>query len=112
MRRLLYLTVALALGTAAIVTAVQSQPYYGGPMMGQYGPEYGSGGPGGPGNRNDRRGYGYGMMGPHGGLGYGMMMDRGWGNRRGDERRWGNHPMCWTDTDSNRGYGYYAPCRN
>ena len=37
-------------------------------------------------------------------MGYGPADERGRGYR-------GNR-MCWKETDSTRGYGYYAPCSN
>lgn len=81
-----------------------AQPYGPG-MMGGYGPGNGYG-PGyimGP-------GYGHGWMmgggyGP-GMMGYGSVYERGYGpgpRYRGDQ-------LCWKETDSARGYGYYQPC--
>ena len=90
-------TLAVAVVAAASV-AVKAQTYGPGYMMG--------------------RGYGYGhgyMMGPGYGGGYGMGPGNGYdrdgdrGYRRGRGYRGRN--MCWHETDSDRGYGYYEPCR-
>ena len=111
MRKFLIVTAALAgvlAATAAIGTAAKAQPYYGPGMMGGYGPG----------------GYGYGMMGPGYGGGYGpgygqrgdygpgYMMGPGYGDgryQRGNGYR--GERMCWHETDSDKGTGYYAPCR-
>ena len=91
MRRFLIVTAAFAgvlAATAAMGTAAKAQPYYGPGMMGGYGPGYG---------RRDGYGPGY-MIGP----GYGQ---RGYGNRYRGKR------LCWNETDSDKGTGYYAPCK-
>ena len=108
MRKFLMTTAALAaLGAAAVTlgSAAQAQPYYGPGMMGG--------------------GYGYGMMGSGYGPGYGhrdgygpgTMMGPGYGYDDG-QRAYGRGPgyrgkrMCWNETDSDKGTGYYAPCEN
>jgi len=106
MRRFLIVTAAFAgvlAATAAMGTAAKAQPYYGPGMMGGgygggYGPGYGMMGGYGPGyGRRDGYGPGY-MIGP----GYGQ---RGYGNRYRGKR------LCWNETDSDKGTGYYAPCK-
>lgn len=95
MRKTLFAALAAIAVVAGIGVVAHAQPYYGPGwmhggygMMGDYGPGW-------------HRGYGYGMMGgPYGDE------DRGYGRGpgyRGDR-------LCWKDTDSARGYGYYAPC--
>jgi len=98
MRKTLLAAVAALAVAAAIGVVAHAQPYYGPGWM--------------------HGGYGYGMMGGygpgwmHGGYGYGMMGgpssdgDRGYG--RGPRYR--GERLCWKETDSSRGYGYYAPC--
>ncbi len=107
MRRFLVVTAALAgvlAATAVIGTAAKAQPYYGPGMMG--------GGYGG--------GYGYGMMGGGDGPGYGHMGDYGPGymmgpgngdGPRGYGDRYRGKRLCWNETDSDKGTGYYAPCK-
>jgi hypothetical protein len=106
MRKFLLLTTLAAAGVIAAGITVQAQTYGPG-MMGndQY--------------NGSHRGSGYGMMDDSGnapgsttgsGYGPGMMGDGSvdGGDRRGQDSR-GNRP-CWKETDSERGYGYHAPC--
>ncbi len=95
-----WLVTAMAL--AAVVAAgvaVKAQTYGPGYMMG---PGYGHGYMMGSGDRGYGPGY---MMGP----GYGYDRDNDRGYRRGRASR--GQRMCWHETDSDRGYGYYEPCR-
>jgi hypothetical protein len=100
MRKYLLLSVLSVTAFIAASVAVNAQAYGPGYMMG---PGYGGG-----------YGPGY-MMGPGygGGYGRGYMMGRGYGYDRGYQRGPGyrGQRLCWTETDSSRGYGYYAPCR-
>ena len=102
--RKIILVVALtsAVTAAGFTLAAQAQPY------GGYGPGYGMMGGYGPGWMHG--GYGPGFM--HGGYGYGMMGAYGDNDDRGYRRGPGyrGERRCWKDTDSSRGYGYYAPC--
>jgi hypothetical protein len=107
MRNFLLLTTLAAAGVIAAGVTVQAQTY----------------GPGMMGNDRDNgtnRDSGYGMMGGKGnatgsttGSGYGPgMMGYGAdndGDRHGQGYR-GDRP-CSNQTDSERGYGYHAPCR-
>lgn len=94
---------AAVVAMAAVQSGVKAQTYGPG-MMGGYG--YGQ-------NYMMAPGYDYGpgyMMGP--GYGPGMMYGYGSDNRdyrRGPRNR--GERMCWTETNSMHGYGYYAPCR-
>lgn len=104
MRKIFVIAAAvLAIGGAAagIHSQAQAQPYGPG-MMGGYGPGYGYG-----------RGY---MMGPGYGPGYmmgpGMMYGYGADEDRAYRRGYRGERLCWKETDSARGYGYYAPCGN
>jgi hypothetical protein len=113
MRKLFFAAVLLAIGAAAmsIESPAQAQPYGPG-MMGGYGGGYGPGYMMGPGYG---RGYGPGYrMGP--GYGYGPgMMDYGYAPDQrgyGPGRRYRGQRLCWKQTDSDHGYGYYAPCGN
>ena len=103
MRKFLTVTVFVVAVLTVTSAASKAQTYGPGYMMG---PGYGSG-----------YGHGY-MMGPGYGSGYrhgpGMMYgydsdndDRG--SRRG--RNYRRQRMCWNETNSSHGYGYYAPCR-
>jgi hypothetical protein len=100
MRKTLLAAFAALAVVAGVSTAAHAQSYNGpGWMHGGYGPGYGMMG-----------GYGPGWM--HGGYGYGMM-----GGRYGDEDRgyrrgrgYRGERLCWKDTDSARGFGYYAQC--
>ncbi|HVZ51434.1 MAG TPA: hypothetical protein VG986_05680 [Pseudolabrys sp.] len=106
MRKLLLVAALAALGLSAVFvsSAAQAQGY--GMMGGYYG--YGPGYMMGPGY-----GHGY-MMGPGYGYGYGPGMNgyayapRGAYGRGGPYR---GDRLCWTSTDHDRGYGYYAPCQ-
>jgi hypothetical protein len=111
MRKFLITTAALAgliAATAVIGTAARAQPYYGG-MMGGYGGGYGPG-----------PGYGYGMMGGYGpgyghmgGYGPGYMMGPGYGygpRGYGYDERYRGRRLCWHETDSDKGTGYYGRC--
>jgi hypothetical protein len=109
MRKFLLLTTLAAAGVVAAGITVQAQTY--GPGMMGNDPGYGS-----------HRGYGQGdgMMGP--GYGSGYMMGPGYGpgmmgygsandsDRQGRDYR--GQRQCWKATDSERGYGYHAPCDN
>lgn len=103
----LVMTVAVV-AVGGVSHSVRAQTYGPGYMMG---PGYGGGyGPGhgdvmGRGGGGGGYGAGY-MMGP--GYGYDSNNDRGY--RRG--RGYRGQRLCWTLTDSDRGYGYYSPCRN
>jgi hypothetical protein len=106
MRNFLLLTTLAAAGVIAAGVTVQAQTY----------------GPGMMGNDRDNgtnRDSGYGMMGGKGnatgsttGSGYGPGM-MGYGSDNGGEKHGrdnrGNRP-CSNQTDSERGYGYHAPC--
>jgi periplasmic protein CpxP/Spy len=103
MRKFLLLTSLAAATVIAAGIAVQAQTYGPG-MMGQdqgysghrgYGGGYGMMG----------GGYGPGYMGGYGMMGYGSA-DAGSG--RGGAYR--GKRLCWQETDSGRGYGYYAAC--
>jgi len=102
----LVMTVVVA-AMAAVSLPVKAQNYGPGYMMG---PGYGGGyGPGHGYMRGPGYGGGYGpgyMMGP----GYGYDRDNDRGYRRGRGNR--SQRLCWTQTDSDRGYGYYSPCRS
>lgn len=100
MRKTLLAALAAIGIVAGIGIAAHAQSYYGpGWMHGGYGPGYGMMGGYGPGWMHG--GYGYGMTGGY----YG---DDNRDYRRGSGRR--GERLCWQDTDSARGYGYYAPC--
>jgi len=104
--RNLHWVAAMAVVGAAAVFLPSSTHAQGYGMMGGYGD-----GPGymmGPGY-----GHGY-MMGDGYGYGPGMM---GYGYAYAPRGGYGRGPayrgerLCWTSTDRDRGYGYYAPCR-
>lgn len=98
MRKVWLVTTLAIAAVAAASIAVKAQTYGPGYMMG---PGYGYG-------------HGY-MMGPGYGAGYGpgYMMGPGYGDDRGYRRGRGyrGRNMCWHETDRDRGYGYYEPCR-
>ncbi len=99
MRKFLLLTTLAAVAVVAAGIAAEAQTY--GPGMMGNDQDYGN-----------HRGYGpgYGRMGGGNGpdmMGYGSADGR---NGRGAGYR-GKH-VCWTETDSSRGYGYYAQCAN
>jgi len=106
MRKFLLLTTLAAAGVIAAGITVQAQTYGPGMMANdQY--------------NGSHRGSGYSMMDGNGstpgsatgsGYGSGMMGDGSvdGGDRRGQDSR-GNLP-CSNQTDSERGYGYHAPC--
>jgi len=105
MRKFLLLTTLAVAAVVAGGIAVQAQTYGPG-MMGN-----------GPDNAG-RRGN-YGMM--DGGYGSGSMMGGSaagpgmmdYGSAEGVNGRGAGYRgkrLCWKDTDSARGYGYYAPC--
>ena len=105
MRKSIVLAALVFSGFAAVAAAqqAQAQTYGPGMMGGGYGhgymaaPGYGQGyGPG----------YGPGMMG------YGDDDDRGYRRGRGYRGQNRGQRMCWNQNDSDRGYGYYAPCKN
>jgi hypothetical protein len=108
MRKFLLLTTLAAAGLIAVGITVQAQTY--GPGM--RGNNHGS-------YRGDSRGYGMmgGGYGPENMMGdssYGPGM-MGYGYADGSDRHgrgYRGQRQCWKVTDSERGYGYYAPCSN
>jgi len=107
MRKFLLLTTVVAAGLIAPGIEVRAQSYQSpGAGMDYNGPPYG---------RSDEMTGGsafyFGTMGP--GYDRGVLIGHGPGNaRNGRGPGYRGNRTCWKETDSTRGFGYYAPCGN